>query len=125
MNNKKCTICGIEYPATTEYFHKSKSGKYGIIAQCKGCRNKIAFVWHSEHYLLKYGITVDDWNKMCEEQEGKCGICGIHQSELNRRLQTDHDHDTGIVRGLLCINCNVKLDWCIKQQANISKYLQK
>lgn len=37
---KVCTACGKEYPATTEYFHKQKSGKYGLNAKCKECKKE-------------------------------------------------------------------------------------
>lgn len=35
---KQCTVCKEWYPATTEYFHKKSSGKFGLAAQCKKCR---------------------------------------------------------------------------------------
>lgn len=35
-----CTVCKKEFPATTEYFHKSPRGKYGVHSQCKVCRLK-------------------------------------------------------------------------------------
>ena len=34
---KKCTCCGGEFPATTEYWYKNKKGKYGLRATCKQC----------------------------------------------------------------------------------------
>ena len=34
-----CTICGREFPATVEYFHKNKNGKYGLKPTCKECIN--------------------------------------------------------------------------------------
>jgi hypothetical protein len=35
---KTCTVCQIEHPATTEFFHKSFSrGKYGLRSTCKKC----------------------------------------------------------------------------------------
>lgn len=34
-------------------------------------------------------------------QAGRCGICATHG-----RLVTDHDHSTGLIRGLLCSRCN-------------------
>jgi hypothetical protein len=42
MNTKVCTNpkCRKELPATTEFFHKSKSGKFGVRSQCKECCNK-------------------------------------------------------------------------------------
>lgn len=56
-----------------------------------------------------YGITVQDYNKMFEEQGGRCKICGRHQSVLEKRLNVDHDHVTGNVRSLLCGFCNTAL----------------
>jgi len=41
-------------------------------------------------------------NEELEEfQGGKCGICG-----RGGDLIVDHDHKTGMVRGLLCVGCN-------------------
>lgn len=50
--------------------------------------------------IRSYGISVDDYNRMLEEQNGGCYICG--KSYTNRALDIDHDHETGKVRGLLC-----------------------
>lgn len=54
----------------------------------------------------KYNMTIDDYNQMFDNQEGKCKICGTHKLELKRRLSVDHCHKTGKIRGLLCSNCN-------------------
>ena len=37
MHFKTCTKCGETLPATTEYFHKNKTGKYGLRSRCKKC----------------------------------------------------------------------------------------
>ena len=37
-----------------------------------------------------------------------CGICGT-SAKAGRRHAIDHDHATGLVRGLLCHRCNVAL----------------
>jgi hypothetical protein len=34
-----------------------------------------------------------------------CGICG-RAPTVRRRLDRDHDHRTGVPRGLLCARCN-------------------
>lgn len=54
----------------------------------------------------KYGITVEDYEQMLEEQQGVCAICRCAPSGRFRRLSVDHDHKTGKVRGLLCDPCN-------------------
>lgn len=37
---KKCTKCGETLPATIEYFHKQKTGKYGLRGECKKCSSE-------------------------------------------------------------------------------------
>lgn len=54
-----------------------------------------------------YGITLEDYNNLFEQQQGLCGICCQPQkSERNKSLAVDHNHETGKVRGLLCDRCN-------------------
>jgi hypothetical protein len=57
----------------------------------------------------KYGMTTEDYNSMFDGQGGRCAICGEHQSLMQGKLGVDHDHDTGIVRGLLCPRCNMAI----------------
>lgn len=40
IQTKVCTKCGEELPATTEWFHKQKNGKFGLSAECKNCKKK-------------------------------------------------------------------------------------
>lgn len=37
MEMKKCTKCGIEFPATTEWFHKHSTNSDGLKFKCKKC----------------------------------------------------------------------------------------
>lgn len=54
--------------------------------------------------------TSKDYEKEREEffkkQKGRCAICGKHQSQFKRRLNLDHSHKSGQLRGLLCYFCN-------------------
>jgi len=59
--------------------------------------------------LREYGITLDEYNNLFEQQKGCCKICGKHQSVLNKVLAIDHCHVNKNVRGLLCISCNTGL----------------
>jgi tRNA U34 5-carboxymethylaminomethyl modifying GTPase MnmE/TrmE len=56
--------------------------------------------------LKRYGITVERYNEMFNNQEGRCAICKRHQSEFKQALYVDHNHKTGKVRALLCPTCN-------------------
>lgn len=54
----------------------------------------------------EYGITLAQFRTLSAAQGGACAVC----SDVPRaRLVIDHDHDTGVIRGLLCSPCNVAL----------------
>jgi hypothetical protein len=50
--------------------------------------------------------TPEQFDTIFDHQNGKCAICGVHESELPHRLAIDHCHATNEVRGLLCDHCN-------------------
>lgn len=53
----------------------------------------------------KYGITVEEYNNMFKQQDGKCFICLVQ----GKKLVIDHCHKTTVVRKLLCHGCNTVL----------------
>lgn len=55
--------------------------------------------------MNKYGITLEDWDRLYDEQLGRCGVCARPLAEF-KKICVDHDHETGAVRGLLCNSCN-------------------
>lgn len=57
------------------------------------------------HRLRFYGLTPEQFDEMVEEQAGTCAICGQEPSD-GKAFNVDHDHETGLVRALLCGNCN-------------------
>jgi len=55
----------------------------------------------------KYGLTPGEWETLFETQGKKCAICKSDSPrQKNAKWDTDHDHDTGKVRGILCSHCN-------------------
>lgn len=56
---------------------------------------------------LRYNITIEDYNRMINNQNSKCAICKVVEHTESRKLCVDHDHNTGEVRGLLCHGCNI------------------
>lgn len=59
----------------------------------------------SRRLYYKFGITLDDYERMLKEQSGLCAICN-HVSDDGIQLCVDHNHKNGEVRGLLCRKCN-------------------
>lgn len=61
---------------------------------------------HNERSKLrKYGLSPAVYEQMLEMQLGGCAICG-GKCPTGKLLSVDHDHKSGINRGLLCANCN-------------------
>jgi hypothetical protein len=46
---------------------------------------------------------------MRERENFSCMICGVTEEEIGKRLDVDHCHSTGKVRGVLCNPCNTTL----------------
>ena len=53
-----------------------------------------------------YKLTLDEYEDMYKAQQGRCAICGVFRNTLH----VDHNHETGKVRGLLCLDCNRSLE---------------
>lgn len=117
---KRCGICKTEQPES-EFYRAKKTGY--LSSRCKECyrRKYREIVAHDPERRreqwrraaakrdtraywrkFRYGITEADYQAMVERQEGKCAICFTEE----KKLHIDHDHNTGIIRGLLCSNCN-------------------
>ncbi len=58
------------------------------------------------HLRRTYGLTEADYDALLRNQGGRCAIC--RKPPAKRRLEVDHNHKTGEVRGLLCWYCNKK-----------------
>ncbi len=76
----------------------------------------------------RYGLTKNDYLALIEKQESKCVICLGNFDWDNNPAYIDHDHITGIVRGLLCSSCNKGLGHFYDDPASLSRaieYLKK
>lgn len=69
-------------------------------------KNKAKHRMHNAAYRRrKYGLTLEDFDKLLAAQKGLCKIC----QQPMKPAAVDHCHSTGRVRGLLCRKCNVGL----------------
>ena len=100
---KSCSRCG--EVKSIELFSRDKTTSDGRKSFCKEC----AIPKQADYDLRRlYGITIDDYNRMHEAQNGLCGICQRPALPLNgKKAAVDHDHETGAVRELLCGSCNM------------------
>lgn len=75
-------------------------------ATCHRLRKAEAKKAAHEAYVLKtYGLKAGEYDELYDFQGGMCYICQRATGKA-RRLAVDHDHGTGLVRGLLCKPCN-------------------
>jgi protein-arginine kinase activator protein McsA len=131
MEAKICTKCKLEKPFSD--FNKFKNGKFGLRAVCRHCHNESSKEYYENNkvsvtaknikwgkdpknkeairfYFIKrtYGIDKKAWLELLKSQNNACAICSKTSDDLGF-FYTDHDHETGKVRGLLCQNCNTVL----------------
>jgi len=64
----------------------------------------------------KYGLSEKQYAAMLSAQNGVCFLCGKPETARTKKgvlrsLHVDHDHETGKVRGLLCLKCNHALGY--------------
>ena len=62
------------------------------------------------HLEIAYGMTLEQFDALLEQQEGVCAVCLSDNPSLNNgNWSIDHDHTTGAVRGIVCHHCNIML----------------
>ena len=112
-----CYICKVEKKYSE--FHVNKVQAHGIHFRCKECaskRNKELYdpeLARKKGFKSKYGITLDDYDRMLKSQNNRCAICNSTSTgnRSQKYLSVDHCHTTGKVRGLLCHGCNAGIGY--------------
>lgn len=96
----KCSRCKTEKPTTLEFFPPHKYKRSGFDSWCRACRSE-----HKKATVVPKGIANSEKQRAYVARgSGVCVICGSTE-----KLTIDHDHNTGMVRGALCTNCNLGL----------------
>lgn len=95
-----------------EWARRNPEKRNASMAKRKAANPELFKDYSARHRLrVRYGITLEQYKEMFEEQEGLCFICKQPEtakttSGTTRRLALDHCHDTGETRKLLCDQCN-------------------
>jgi len=120
-----CKSCYQRFRATGSPEYKRAATHICRVPNCKNkatdrgfCDDHQHYIWDDRkakngHLERKYQMTIEDYEKMYDEQNGVCKICGQPETKKYNgkvvELAVDHCHETGKVRGLLCNKCNVAL----------------
>lgn len=127
----RCVECAEHHPRSE--FYSRKTSKRGLLRRVKTCRSCVCARkreqydperasrryravrdtdparfhawWGPPAKLRFYGLNQADVDRMLADQDGRCAICRKDRAETGP-LQVDHDHVTGVVRGMLCGQCN-------------------
>ncbi|WP_363928481.1 endonuclease VII domain-containing protein [Thalassospira sp.] len=128
---RQCTSCFQTLPL--HCFYTNSNAPDGRRSKCKECQRVVSSAYkkkrralankgllppfknedkvsRTEYSLRKlYGISLEQYDKMREDQNYCCAVCLKHETSQKKRLSVDHSHTTGEIRGLLCENCNLSL----------------
>lgn len=114
---KVCCRCKVEKNVLE--FVIARSERDGRRKQCRNCcaeltreenqknPEKYAEIRRRANLKRCFGLTIEEYDRLMQRQGGVCAICGQRErNKAGRRMPVDHCHETGVVRGLLCSNCN-------------------
>jgi hypothetical protein len=108
---KRCTKCGEEKDLSS--FPNERRSSDGVTARCKSCTSQYQKEWSARkggsmyYRTVRYGMSPEEYEELLDEQLGCCAACGSSDPKRKAGFVIDHDHTTGLVRGLLCHNCNI------------------
>lgn len=125
-----CTACQMA-KSVTEFNADFRSGR-GSASSCKPCHKLYFAKWQkrklagentsprSAELKRSFGLSETEFWGLFNQQNSGCAICGVEfEARLpNKKINVDHDHKTGKVRGLLCTPCNFGIG-CFRDQPSL------
>ena len=121
LKQKVCIKCSSSKPMPEFRFRQYKNKRPGYVGTCKECEKELYKIWAAKNKQLlkerdfkrnlrsKFGLTLDKYQEMLKAQDFGCAICKAETSLSGRALAVDHCHTTGVIRSLLCNECNTAL----------------
>jgi len=100
--------------------HKKEKSEYGESYYSRN-RERILARIRKTYFERRYGITQEYYDNLWELQNGLCAICfdilvrGEGRGRNGGNVHLDHDHENGLVRGLLCSKCNLGLGYFLDE----------
>lgn len=116
LNEKRCPACRIV--KSIQEFNLNPQRRDGHATYCRDCENLRKRVKGTTQKRRE--ISAEEYDKKFLEQEGKCAICGTQPNSLC----IDHDHQTGQIRDLLCLTCNLALGLLKEDSERVRSFLK-
>ncbi len=111
---KLCARCQEILPFST-YNMRVEGGKTYCVSKCRECQ-KASYRDNKDEIREirrqhRTGAPIGTYEYLVSLYGAKCAICGAENpggtSRESGQFHIDHDHNTGLIRGLLCSTCNV------------------
>ena len=114
---KTCRVCKKQKDELQFYLCKRKGGNpKARHTECKQCAITRVKANHDPvkarraHLRRKYDISLEEYEQLLLLQGGKCAVCPATEAGGKHNVFcVDHDHVTGKIRELLCMDCNIVL----------------
>ena len=115
LENGEAHCCTCKHTKPITEFCKDSQTSHGFSRRCKKCNSrkgkdnyKNNKHKHQDYARKKrFGLDRTDYETLISAQLNSCAIC---KTKFTKRAPAvDHDHVTGVVRGLLCSRCNLGL----------------
>ena len=108
----RCSRCNIPQPLDAFYQRSGRKNRSSICMPCRRKYERERYTKGTEERLAatrqrRYGLTPQEIVQMFKDQNYTCACCNDPLPENRKHVHIDHDHKTGIVRGILCRNCNL------------------
>ena len=88
-----------------KYYYKNRRR---MVSRSKEWNLKNPTKWKDAYLKRKYGVSLETYFVLFEEQKGRCALCGEALAH-GQSTCLDHDHASGKVRGLVHRRCNLLL----------------
>lgn len=107
-------------------YQNNEKFRTDTIERVKKWQQENWFKYKDKSLKYTYSISLDEYTDLLKKQGGLCMICKQPETRVVKQktcfLHVDHNHENGIIRGLLCHACNtgiglLKEDITILQEA--------
>jgi hypothetical protein len=121
--------CGVGFKSKKHKFCKLCRMSKGNIGQCESCYQTRHIYFNSGlcttcyKFTTKYNIDHKELKEL--RLISHCSICGIevrhHSKNRGNAAVIDHNHDTGKIRGILCVQCNI-IEGMIRDEEHLKQF---